>query len=472
MEKKKKSIQAKDMEISTDITTLPHNQEVERGTIGAMLLEKSAVSEVMDILKPGMFYNEFLNQVYDAIITVEAHSEVDIITVSEELRKKSIKFDINELVSLSDEITSAAHVQIHARIVYQDYLRRKFIMNCAKSITESNDMSLDVVDLISNHVFEIENLSNVSDTIQTVSINKIALEAFNEYKEREERSRQGISMGVHTGLGKLDNVLHGFQPGAVYILASRPGMGKTAFLLNIARRAAKRRYSVVIFSLEMTKRSLIDRMVIAESGVNSEDFKTGRLSPEEFGIMAESLESLSTLPISINDKASITIQQIRAQAKKLKKQGKCDIVMIDYLQLIDIQTLNGKTKNDEVSVCSRAVKIMAKDLNVPVVLLSQLNRGVEERSDKIPRLSDLRDSGAIEQDADGVLLIYRESYYDTNKNHNDAVIRVAKNREGKTGDIHIWVNDSITDFRDEDPAIGRKQPVKQFQKENKEVLPF
>ncbi len=446
----------KNMNNSVDMLNLPHNDEAERATIGAMLLEKTAVYEVLDFLKPEMFYNEFLSEVYKAILTVEAHSEVDLITVSEAMRKNKKEFDILDLVNLSEEVTSAAHIQIHARIVYQDYLRRKFILNCAKSLTESNDMSVDVSDLIDRHIYEIENLSDVSDVGLTESIGKVAVEAYNNYKDRAERAKQGESVGIHTGLRKLDNVLHGFQKGAVYILAARPGMGKSAFMINIARRTAMKGNNVLIFSLEMTKQSLIDRMVIADSGINSEDYKAGRLTQEEYISMAESFDRLSLLPISINDTASISIQQIRSQAKKFKRQGKCDLIMIDYLQLIDMAQMKGKSTNDEVAAVSRSVKIMAKDLDVPVVLISQLNRNMENRTDKRPMLADLRDSGAIEQDADAVLFVHRDwYYYSDTADRNSGFIRVAKNREGRTGDISFWVDDCVTNFLDEAPKSRR-----------------
>lgn len=447
----KQKSQQKNMNNSVDMLNLPHNEEAERATIGAMLLEKTAVYEVLDFLKPEMFYNEFLSEVYKAILTVEAHSEVDLITVSEAMRKNKKEFDILDLVNLSEEVTSAAHIQIHARIVYQDYLRRKFMLNCAKSLTESNDMSVDVADLIDRHIYEIENLSDVSDAGLTESIGKVAVEAYNNYKDRAEKAKQGESVGIHTGLRKLDNVLHGFQKGAVYILAARPGMGKSAFMINIAKKTAEKGNSVLIFSLEMTKQALTDRMVIADSGINSEDYKAGRLTQEEYISMAESFDRLSLLPISINDTASISIQQIRSQAKKFKRQGKCDLIMIDYLQLIDMAQMKGKSTNDEVAAVSRSVKIMAKDLDVPVVLLSQLNRGIETRADKRPMLADLRDSGAIEQDADAVLFIHRDWYYSDTADRNSGFIRVAKNREGRTGDISFWVDDCVTNFLDDAP---------------------
>ena len=425
--------------------------EAERATIGAMLLEKEALYEVIDFLKPEMFSDNFLQNVYKAILTVETHSEVDLITVAEELLKTKETANIAELAELSDVVSSGAHVREHGMIVYQDYLRRKFNLQCLQGSTNTNDKSVDISDIIDKHIFEVENLTNTSEITATQHIGKIAADAMRGYQERAERAEKGEAPGIHTGLKKLDKILHGFQRGCVYILAARPGMGKTALMLNIARKTAKQGNGVLVFSLEMTRRSLFDRMAIAESGVNASQYKAGRLIPDEVYSMGIAMENLSILPIHVNDTASMTVQQIKAQAKKIKRKEGCDLVMIDYLQLIDMKSISGKTKNDEVAECSRAIKVMARDLDVPVVLLSQLNRGVEARGDKIPMLSDLRDSGAIEQDADAVLFIHRESYYTDTADKNKGVIRVAKNREERQGDVFFWVSDDVTNFQDESP---------------------
>lgn len=450
---------------------LPHNAEVERATIGAMLMEKSAIYEVIDFLKPEMFYDDFHASVYRAILNVEAHSEVDLITISEELRKENENINLMRLVDLTDDLASASHVETHARIVYQDYMRRELMLLCAKTLAEANDMSIDVADLIDNHITGIDSISNKTDMGDTQSISAVARDSYHAYQERAEKARQGEPTGIHTGLKKLDKELHGLQKGAVYILAARPAMGKTAFMLNIARKTARHGNHVVIFSLEMTNRSLADRMVIAESGINASDFRAGKLSQEEFVMMAEAQESISLLPIKVNDSSSMSVQRIKAESKKLKRKDMCDLIMIDYLQLIDTQAKGGRSRNDEVAALSRSVKIMAKDLDVPVVLLSQLSRDVEKRGDKIPMLSDLRDSGAIEQDADGVLFIHREAYYDIEADKNKAVIRIAKSREGRTGDIEFFVNENITDFRDYDFS----QPVETVslpRTSKKDDLPF
>jgi replicative DNA helicase len=450
----------------------PYNPEAEKATIGALLLEKTAVYEVMDFLKPEMFYDKDHNEIYSVILEIESTSDVDLITVFEGLKKRNSKIDISLLVDLSGYVNTAVHVKTHAMIVFQDYMRRMFVMKCSKSLSDSNDLSIDVDDLINDHIFEVENLSDVSDVGSTVSIDKLTVEAYRNYQEREKRAKEGNPIGIHTGLKRLDNILHGFQRGGVYVLAARPGMGKTAFLLNSARLTADKGNNVLIFSLEMPKSALINRMAVAHSGIDSELFKQGRLTQDEHISLAESLDQLSKLPISINDTGSISIQQIRAQAKKMKRKGKCDIIMIDYLQLMDMSRMKGKSTNDEVSACSRAIKILAKDLDVPVILLSQLNRGVEGRNDKRPMLSDLRDSGAIEQDADAVIFIHRDIYYSkSNEDKNKCSVIVAKNREGRTGELDIWVDDCITNFKDEAPS-GRYPNSYTSHYEVEEETPF
>ena len=434
--------------------TLPYNEKAEKATIGAMLLEKNAVYDVIDFLKPEMFYNEFLKSVYEAILRVEANSQVDLITVVEELKKTDKNIDISKVAFLTDEVASATHIKTHALIVYQNYIRRKLILSCAKTFSDSNDLSVDVSDLIDAHLADIENIVNSAIENETVNITYAASEAFAAYKEREKMVLEGKNVGIHTGLNKLDRILNGFQKGTLNIIAARPAMGKTAFMLNIARKAAKKGYNVFIVSLEMTKISLVDRMIITESGIDSNNYKAGRLTPEEYVSMISGKENVSILPIEINDTALMTVQQIKSQAKKLKRKGKCDIVLIDYLQLIEAPFVKVRTKNDEVAEITRTLKIMAKDLNIPVVLLSQLNREVERRGDKIPILADLRDSGAIEQDADVVLFIHREHYYNDEADPHRGIIRIAKNREGMIGDIEFWVNDTISDFRDDEPFTG------------------
>lgn len=428
---------------------LSRNEEAEQAAIGAMLLEKEAVYEVIDFLKPEMFYDPELGSIYQAILNISSKSgEIDMITVAEELKTTKKEIDLYKLATLSDTVSSTAHVKIHSMIVYQEYIRRMFALRCAEALNQSTDKSIDIVDLVDEHLFRMENLTNVTDNRQTIHISDIVKDALKQYEQRAEKTAKGEAPGLHTGLRKLDNAIHGLQKGAVYILAARPGMGKTAFALHMARKTAKQGNNVVVFSLEMTKSALINRMIIAESGINGDSFKQGRLNGNEIESLSAGADNIYHLPIHINDNAGATIANIRAECKKLARRNECDLIIIDYLQLISTPYVKGRTKNDEVSAISREVKLLAKDLDVPVVLLSQLNREVEKRGDKIPMLSDLRDSGSIEQDADVVMFINRPSVYDGMQNSNEGLIRIAKNRENRIGDVLFWVSDDVTDFRD------------------------
>ena len=290
-------VQRNKEQINVQGVTLPHNEEAEKATIGAMLLEKNAVYEVIDFLKPEMFYDDFLQSVYSAILRVEENSKVDMITVVDELRKTNDNVDILRVASLSSGVMSSAHIKTHAMIIYQDYLRRKLILSCAKTVSDSEDMSVDVSDLIDNHLSNIENIVHSTIENETISISTVVDESFDAYRAREKRVNEGQSIGVHTGLNKLDRVLNGFQSGTLNIIAARPAMGKTAFMLNIARKAAKRGSHVFIVSLEMTKVSLVDRMIIAESGIDSNNYKAGRLTSEEYELMIYGRERISFLPI-------------------------------------------------------------------------------------------------------------------------------------------------------------------------------
>ena len=455
--------------------------EVEEAVIGALLLEKEALYKVIDFLKPEMFWNKSNDMIFRAILSLsEMDKPIDLLTVVKDLDEKNELKKIGGAVyvaELSERVASAAHVEYHARIVFQEFQRRKFVEVSNDAIQTAFDKTIDIAEIIPDSLAKIEAIENNTIERKSQKIGEIAVRSMKAYEERARRAQQGLTVGVHTGLQKLDNYLHGFQRGEVYILAGRPAMGKTAFALHIARKTAMKGNAVVLFSLEMTDISLVDRLVIADSGIDANSFKAGRLSPDEFISMAESQERISKLPIHVNDTASMTVNQIKAQCKKLKRKGKCDIVIIDYLQIIEMKSRSGKTTNDDVAACSRAIKHLAKDVDAPVVLLSQLSRKVEERSkgDRIPYLSDLRDSGAIEQDADVVAFIHREHYYDNTKDRNEAMMRIAKNRHGKTGDFSFWVNDTISDFKDEAPGgyneIMPITPMNYFERDSNEV-PF
>ena len=474
--------------ITPDVGKLPpQSRELEEAVLGALLLEKNAYEIVCGILKPESFYDPIHKIIFGAIQSLVAQNEpVDILTVVEELKRKGELELVGGAVyvaELSEKVASSAHIEHHARIVQQKYLSRKLIEIASQSLSSAYDETLDIDDVVSEALTAIENMQNGATEQQMKSISSVVYRAGKEYEKRAINAEKGISIGIHTGLERLDKRLYGFQRGELCILAGRPAMGKTAFALHIARKTAMRGNAVAIFSLEMTDISFANRMIIADSGIDAHAFRSGRLVPEELHSMMSSQGRIAKLPISINETLEITVNQIKAQCKKLKREGKCDIVLIDYLQLIEKNKLNGKTTNDELEALSRSLKAMAKELGLPVVVLCQLSRECERRSgSKKPMLSDLRGSGAIEQDADVVMFIHREHYYNDEADKNEATLIIAKNREGQTGELDIWVNDSISVFGDEKPYGFVPPPIapqnfyepkeNEFNNENKGDLPF
>ena len=319
----------------------------------------------------------------------------------------------------------------------------------------ATDPTADIDDVLTTVIKKIEGIAeNTAYNSRMIDISTVATQCIAEYEKRREMARNGKKIGLTTGLSKLDHITGGWKPGQLIILAARPAMGKTAMLLHFAKSASIAGIPVVIFSLEMEVQALTNRALLSESEVNSDRFKAGTLSTEEETSLCQAIGQISCLPISLDDSANISMQQIKARARELRRKGKCGLVLIDYLQLIDMRSINRSyTREQEVSQCSRAAKIMAKELGVPVILLSQLSRQVEGRSDKMPLLSDLRESGAIEQDADIVMFIHRPEYYSEKAEKGFGVIRIAKQRDGTTGDIRFRYNESLTKITDYDKEL-------------------
>ena len=455
----------------------PQARELEEAVLGALLLEKDAYEIVCGILQPECFYDPIHKLIYGAIQSLVAQNKpVDILTVVEELKRKGeleLVGGAVHIAELSEKVASAAHIEHHARIIHQKFFGRKLIEINSQSLSNAYDETLDIDDVIAETIAAIENMESGASGQQMKSIEGVVYQAGKEYEKRAANAQKGISTGVHTGLDRLDKWTYGFQRGELCILAGRPGMGKTAFALHIARKTAMRGNSVVVFSLEMTNLSFANRMIIADSGIDAHAFRAGILNPDEIHSMMISQGRIAKLPISVNETLEITINQIKAQCKKLKRKGNCDIVIIDYLQLIKKDSLSGKTTNDELEIISRALKALAKEVDVPVVALCQLNRECEKRADKKPTLSDLRGSGAIEQDADLVVFIHRDYYYkELEEDKNKATLIIAKNREGQTGEFDVWVNNSISDFRDKGDIVdfSREAPPPYHEPKEKDFL--
>lgn len=438
---------------------LPNNPETEKAVIGALLVESDAISEVICILRPEMFYDESLGKIYSAIVGLYSENiKPDMITVTKSLMKSGELDQVGgpfALSMLSGNIASSANIVEHAQYLHQLWLARSLAVVGMEIAAKATDPTADIDDTITGAIKSVEGIAENTDYNSRMSdISFVAKQCIDSYQVRKEKAKNGQDIGITTGLSKLDQVTGGWEPGQLIILAARPGMGKTALLLHFAKSAAKKGTPVAIFSLEMGGTSLTDRLILSECDINSGHYKFGQLSTEEESMLCNAVGNISFMPISIDDTPNISIQQIKVRARNLQRKGKCGFILIDYLQLIDMRSSNKSyNREQEVSQCSRAAKVMAKELGLPVVLLSQLSRKSEERSDKMPLLSDLRESGAIEQDADIVMFIHRPEYHNKTAEKGFGEIRIAKQRNGATGDIRFRYNENLTKITDYDKEL-------------------
>ena len=424
----------------------PQAVEVERAVLGAMLLEKEAIPKVLEILDEDCFYLDSHRKIFSAIVDLfERNEPADDHTLLEELRRRKELDKVGGaayLAQLATEVATAANVEYHARIVLEKALLRKLITLCTQTIEECYAGTEDVFDLVDRAEQRIFNISARRLKGGFVQLSSVLHDTF-ETIERMHL-RPGVSPGaVRTGFHKLDEMTAGFQPSDLIIVAGRPSMGKTSFVLNVARNAAvEQKVPVGIFSLEMAGFQLAQRLLCAEAMVDSHKIRTGRLPDEDWSKLSTSVGKLAEAPIFIDDTPSLSVLELRAKARRLQSEHGVGMIVIDYLQLLRGV---GRTENrqQEISQISRALKALAKELNVPVVACSQLSRAPETRGDDHrPRLSDLRESGSLEQDADVVLFIYRPEVYKKNDESlkGKAEIIIAKQRNGPTGTVNlVWL---------------------------------
>ena len=438
---------------------LPNSPETERAVIGALLVESDAISEVIGILKPDIFYDATLCKIYTAMVALyDENIKPDMLTVMKKLTQSSELDNIGgpfALSMLSGNIASTSNIVEHAQYLHQLWLARSLAVTGMEITAKATDTTVDIDDTITEAIKSVEGIAeNTAYNSRICDISYVVKQCIDSYQIRKEKAQNGQKIGITTGLSKLDHVTGGWKPGQLIILAARPAMGKTSLLLHFAKSAAMNGASVAIFSLEMSNVSLADRLILSECEIDSDQYKLGQLSQEDESRFCNTVDNISFMPISIDDTPNISIQQIKVRARNLQRKGKCDFILIDYLQLIDMRSLNKSyNREQEVSQCSRAAKVMAKELGVPVVLLSQLSRKSEERADKMPLLSDLRESGAIEQDADIVMFIHRPEYYDKAAEKGFGEIRIAKQRDGATGDIRFRYNDNLTKITDYEQSM-------------------
>ena len=440
----------------------PQAVDLEEAVLGAMMLEKDAVTAVIDILKPEVFYKEAHRRIFKAIYSLFSKSEpIDILTVTNELKSNGeleIVGGPYYITMLTTRIASAANVEYHARIIIQKHIQRELIKISSETIKEAYEDTTDVFNLLDKAE---QNLFNISENSlrrnyeDMPSLVKQAIEDIENAKNSDSSMR-----GVPSGYTELDRITSGWQKSDLIILAARPSMGKTAFALSIARNiAVDFNLPVAVFSLEMSSVQLVTRLISSESEISADKLKKGSLADHEWHQLNSKLNNLVDAKIFIDDTPALTIFELRAKCRRLKQQHDIQMVFIDYLQLMTLGGNNKGNREQEISQISRSLKALAKELDIPVLALSQLSRQVETRpgQSKRPILSDLRESGAIEQDADLVLFIYRPEYYkiDTFEDDNTptdgmAEIIIAKHRNGATGDIRLKFVKRFAKFEDPD----------------------
>ena len=434
----------------------PQAVDLEEAVLGAIMLEKDAVLSVLDILRPESFYKDSHRKIYKAIQDLSmADKAIDILTVTEELRRTRELEDVGGplyITQLTSKVASAAHLEFHARIVQQKYIQRELIRVSSGIQKLAYDESIDVDDLLDQAEQELFDIAEGNIKRETNKLNVLINDAIKQIEEASKR--EDHLSGVPSGYTKLDRITSGWQRSDLVIIAARPSMGKTAFMLSMARNiAVDHGRPIAIFSLEMSSLQLVNRMIVSETELPSDRIRNGRLEEYEWKQLEFKIKSLVDAPIYIDDTPAISIFELRAKARRLKVQFNVDAIMVDYLQLMTGPGDHKGSREQEVSAISRALKSIAKELDVPIIALSQLNRSVELRSgNKRPQLSDLRESGAIEQDADLVLFIHRPEKYgiDEDESGNStlgiAEILVAKHRNGPIGDVFLRFKDDSAKF--------------------------
>ncbi|PIR73306.1 MAG: replicative DNA helicase [Candidatus Moranbacteria bacterium CG10_big_fil_rev_8_21_14_0_10_35_21] len=437
-----------------EIKMPPHNIEAEQSVLGALMLDKDAIIKVADLLKTGDFYKDAHNTIYDAILELyEEREPIDVLSLSNKLEEKKQLERIggsSYLTDLVNSVPSSSNIAHYAKVVQKKSTLRKLITSASKIVEmgykESEDVE-KILDEAEQSLFAVSQKYIKQDFVPIKNILEAAFNRIDELHKGDHKLR-----GTPSGFPDLDNILAGFQKSDLIILAARPSIGKTTLALDLARNiATQEKIPVGIFSLEMSSDQLIDRMLAAQAGVDLWRLRTGRLKSEEgdddFQRIGEAMGVLSEAPIFIDDTGTANIMEIRTMARRLQAEHKVGVIIIDYLQLMEGRS-GGDNRVNEISEISRALKQLARELNIPVIALSQLSRAVESRSPQIPKLSDLRESGSIEQDADIVMFLYREDREKPDTpNKNIVEVHIAKHRNGPVGRISLYFNENSTTFK-------------------------
>lgn len=421
----------------------PHSLEAEQSVLGAMIIDKEAINTAIEKIKPEDFYKEANKEIFESIVELYNRNEpVDLITLSEELKRRNTLENvggISYLANLSEGIATTANIKYYCKIVEEKSILRRLIKSCDEIMSKSFEDSEEVNSIIEKAEKNIFDITQGRNKEGFLPIKEVLLESFAKIEEMAMK-KDGLT-GLTTGFLDLDEKLSGLQKSDLVLLAARPSMGKTALGLNIALNSAlKGGANVAVFSLEMSKEQLVQRMLSSLAHVDLQKIISGKLDEEEWVKIIKAMGPLSQTKIFIDDTAGISLMEMKAKCRKLKIEKGLDLIVIDYLQLMQADSMK-ESRQQEISAISRGLKALAKEIECPVIALSQLSRAPELRSDHRPILSDLRESGAIEQDADVVMFLYRDEYYnkDTDKKNIGELI-LAKHRNGPTGTIElVWM---------------------------------
>lgn len=419
----------------------PQNIEAEQAVLGAIFLEPSALTVASEVLIPEDFYRTAHVRIFDAMLKLNDQGKaVDLITVTEELVASKLLEDIGGVSYLSElagAVPTAANIEYYARIVEEKSLLRRLIRTSTTIAQDAFTREDEVAALLSEAEKSILEVAQRKNAGAFHNIKDVLVRTYDNIEMLH--NRKGDITGIATGFAELDRMTAGFQRNDLIIVAARPSVGKTAFALNIAQNVAtKTEENVAIFSLEMGAEQLVMRMLCAEGNINAQNLRTGSLTDEDWTKLTMAMGSLSNSGIYIDDTPGVRVGDIRSKCRRLKQEKGLGMILIDYLQLIQGNGRSGENRQQEVSEISRSLKALARELEVPVIALSQLSRGVEQRQDKRPMMSDIRESGSIEQDADIVAFLYRDDYYDKEtENKNIIEIIIAKQRNGPVGTVQL-----------------------------------
>jgi len=431
----------------------PQNIEAEQAVLGAMLIEREAISKVAELLRPEDCYREAHRLIYNAMLELfNKNDAVDMVTVIEFLRK-SDKLEaaggISYITSLANSVPTAANVLYHAKIVEEKALLRQLINAATNIASLGYEDSEEVAGILDTAEKTILAVSSRKSGGEFTPIKSIIFDAFTKIEQLY--ASKGSITGLSTGFKDLDKLTSGLQPSDLILIAARPSMGKTAFVLNIAQHiGVKEKKAVALFSLEMSKEQLVQRMLCAESTIDSQRLRIGELEPNDWTKLVSGADRLSSAPIFIDDTSGITVMEMRSKCRRLKIEHDLKLIIIDYLQLMQGSGKKGsENRQQEISEISRALKGLAREIGVPVIALSQLSRSVESRQVKKPMLSDLRESGSLEQDADIVAFLYRDDYYNPDSEQkNITEVIIAKHRNGPVDTVQLFFHKQFTKFSD------------------------